>query len=56
LGRVSFTTLKQLKYAAKTIGAKPAGSLFIGLVSLQNQPVLPDRAKQRVQKLVEKLL
>jgi multimeric flavodoxin WrbA len=56
LGRVSFTTLKQLKYTAKTIGAKPVGSLFVGLVSLQEKPVLPDRAKRRLQNLIRKLL
>jgi multimeric flavodoxin WrbA len=56
MGRIAYTTLKQLKYTAKTIGAKPAGSLFVGLVAMQEQPVLPVRARRRVQTLTKKLL
>ena len=33
MGRLFYGTLKQLKMTAKTIGAKPIGSIFIGLMS-----------------------
>ena len=56
LGRLSYTTLKQLKMTARTMGAEPVGSLFIGLMSQEAQPVLPDRAGRRVAHLVNKLL
>jgi multimeric flavodoxin WrbA len=55
LGRFFYTTLKQLKLTAKTIGAKPVASLFIGLMSMEEYPVLHDRAKRRIQHLVRKL-
>lgn len=56
MGRLFYTTLKQLKMTAKTLGAKPVGSTFIGLIAQEAQPTLPDRARRRVQGLVEKLL
>lgn len=55
LGRFFYTTLKQLELTAKTIGARPVGNLFIGLMSQQEQPVLPDRSKRRIEKIVHKL-
>ncbi len=56
LGRLFFTTLKQLKVAAKTIGAKPVGGTFIGHSAQQEHPPLPEQARKRVQRLVEKLM
>ena len=56
LGRFSYTTLKQLKITAKTIGAKPVGSLFIGLIAQQEDPTLNDRTIRRIHQLVSKLL
>lgn len=56
MGRLFYTTLKQLRQTARTIGAKPAGSVFIGSMSQQEHPVLPDRARRQVQDLVGKLL
>lgn len=56
MGRVFYTTMKQLNKTAKTIGAKPVGALFVGLVSMHAQPVLPERAKRQVKNLVGKLL
>ncbi len=55
LGRLFFTTLKQLNMTAKVIGARPVGSTFIGLVSAQEHLPLPEKARKRVQRLVEKL-
>jgi hypothetical protein len=31
------------------------GSLFIGLMAMQEQPELPDRTQQRIRRLVRKL-
>ena len=56
LGRFTYATLKQLKMTARTIGAKPAGSLFIGLMSQQEHPALADKTKQRLSRLVAKLM
>jgi multimeric flavodoxin WrbA len=55
MGRLFYASLKQLRQTARVIGAKPVGSTFIGLMSQQEHPVLPDRARRRVQALVGKL-
>lgn len=55
-GRLAFSTLRQLKMTAKTVGARPVGSVFIGLMSQNEHPVLPDRVRDRLRKLARKLL
>jgi len=56
MGRLFYTTMKQLKQTARTIGARPAGSVFIGLMSQEEHPVLPARTRKQVRSLVGKLL
>jgi hypothetical protein len=56
MGRMFYGTLKQLKMTAKTVGAKPVGSLFIGKMSQQEHPDLPDKMQQQVRSMVRKLL
>ena len=56
LGRMFYSTLKQLKMTSKTIGAKPIGTVFIGLMSKQEHPTLPGRHAKRVQSLVKRLI
>ena len=56
MGRYLYTTLKQLKMTAETIGAKPVGSVFIGLMSQQEHPVLPEKVQKRLQSIVRKLV
>ena len=56
VGRLLYATLKQLKITAKTIGAKPVGSAFIGLVAQQEHTPLPEQARKRLQRLVAKLV
>lgn len=56
MGRFLYTTLKQLKMTARTIGAKPAGSIFIGLMSQQEQPTLPVKTQERVRAMVRRLM
>ena len=55
LGRFTYATLRQLKMTSKTIGAKSVGSVFVGLMSNQKHPVLPNRAKKRLRSLAAKL-
>jgi multimeric flavodoxin WrbA len=52
MGRLFYATLKQLKMTAKTIGARPAGSVFIGLVAQREHAALPERSRKRIQQLV----
>ncbi len=55
LGRWAYGTHKQLRMAAKTIGAKPVGTLSIGMAAGQSHPVLPARAMKRAQRLGRRL-
>jgi len=56
MGRLFYATLKQLRQTARTVGARPVGSVFIGLMSQQEQPALPDRTRRRVCREVNRLL
>jgi multimeric flavodoxin WrbA len=56
LGRFAFTTLRQLKMSAATVGAKPVGSVSIGFMAQDAHPVLPDPVQARVRRLVARLL
>jgi multimeric flavodoxin WrbA len=56
LGRFAFATLKQLKLAAKAVGARPVGSVFIGLMGMHEQPTLPAGVQRRLRKGVAKML
>ncbi len=56
MGRFLYGTLRQLKMTAETIGAKPVGSVFLGLMSQQEHPALPDKAQNRVRAIVRKLM
>jgi len=55
MGRMFYTTLKQLRLTAKTIGAKPVGSVFVGLVSQQAVPALCDKDRRRISRLADRL-
>ena len=56
MGRLFYATLKQLKMTAKTIGAKPIGSIFIGLMSQEEHPKLPEKVQERIRTMVGKLV
>lgn len=56
MGRLFYATLKQLKMTAKTIGAKPIGSIFIGLMSREEHPKLPEKVQERIRSMVGKLV
>lgn len=56
LAKYTFDTLKQLRMTAKILGAKPVGSVFIGLMSKDEHPDLPEGAKKKLHYLVNKML
>lgn len=56
MGRLFFSTVKQLKMTAKTIGAETVGSALIGQVSQDAHPALPAGAQKQVRRLVARLL
>jgi multimeric flavodoxin WrbA len=56
MGRMLYATLDQLKVTAKTIGAKPIGSVFVGSMSLQEYPKLRDKVQERVRTMVRELM
>jgi multimeric flavodoxin WrbA len=55
-GRLLYNTRKDLAAAAKTMGARPVGTLFPGLVAGKSDYRLSDRAKEKARKLGLKLL
>jgi NAD(P)H-dependent FMN reductase len=56
LGRLLYSSQRQLKTTAETIGADVVGSLFAGLVARQADQVLSQRIKGRARKLAHRLL
>jgi hypothetical protein len=51
LGRIFTRSLGSLKRAAKTLGAKPAGTLFIGMAALYEKQELPQAILDKARKL-----
>ena len=51
LGRIFTRSMGGLKRAAKTLGAKPAGTLFIGKAALQEKQDLPQAILDKARKL-----
>jgi multimeric flavodoxin WrbA len=56
LGRWSFATRNQLKTTARTIGAKPVGTLFTGLVATHRDHRISETLHVDARGLVKKLL
>ncbi len=56
LGRLVYSTGKQLKLTARLIGARPVGQLVTGLVSDTPAAQLPLAAERRAARLAKKLL
>ena len=56
MGRLFYTTLKQLNMTAKTIGARAVGRRFIGLISHEPQPGLKQKEIQRLHNIARRLL
>ena len=55
-GRWLFRTSKQLAMSAKTIGAKPVGTLFTGLANTEKHKRLPSKTAERARMLAAKLI
>lgn len=56
LGRLMYTTHRQLKDTARVIGADSVGGLFTGLVAGEPHAKLPPRTRRRAETLVRRLL
>ena len=56
MGRFWYETPKQLRHAARTVGARSIGVVNPGLVSQESGPVLSKRMTRRTEKLARKLL
>ncbi len=56
MGRMLYSTHKQLKMTAKTIGADTVGCLFTGRISRYPKQQLPDNIQKKIKKLAAKLL
>ena len=56
MGRLSYGTNKNLKVAAKTMGAKVVGSIVTGLIAQQPKRELPKRTQRRARKLAPRLV
>ena len=56
LGRWMFGSLRQLKTTARTIGAKPVGSLFTGMIATAPDRKLPESAVRNAEVLTARLL
>ena len=55
LGRVFTRSLAGLKRAAQTLGAKPAGTLFVGTAALHERQELPQAVLEKARKLGHEL-
>ncbi|MDH3387075.1 MAG: flavodoxin family protein [Gammaproteobacteria bacterium] len=56
LGRFMYDSSKQLKMTAQTIGAKPVGTLFTGLISKEKHQRLPRKTVDRARELAARLI
>ena len=56
LSKLSFNTMRQLNYAAKTVGAKSVARIHIGLSAGAQKPRLPKKTVRRVSKAVTAML
>lgn len=56
LGRWLYSSDKQLKTAARMIGADSVGTLFPGMIADAPDRRLPDRVRRKAQEMAEKLL
>lgn len=56
MGRLFYGTSKQLRMTAKTLGAKPVGDIFLGLVAGEPRTRLSSREKANIERAVARLL
>lgn len=51
MGRLATGAIRALKLICRLLGARPVGTLFIGLAAGKEQPVLPPRCRARARRL-----
>ncbi|MCK4839071.1 MAG: flavodoxin family protein, partial [Desulfobulbaceae bacterium] len=56
MGRLFFSTLKELKTTAKMIGAAPVGTIFTGLIATAPHPVISEKVQAKARVLAAKLV
>ena len=56
IGRLFYQTHKQLRVTAKTMGADVVASLCIGMIAKAPHPALSERIRNRIEKVVPRLL
>jgi multimeric flavodoxin WrbA len=56
LGRLFFSTLKELRTTARTIGAKTVGDIFIGFAGAHSDPRLAASAARRIDRATRSLI
>ena len=56
MGRIFTGALLALRFAAKTMGAKPVASVFVGLIAQHQEAVLSDNAAGKARRAGRKLV
>jgi hypothetical protein len=56
LGKIFTGALRALKTTAITMGAKPVTSIFVGMIALQEQPAIPEKAIRKARQAGNDLL
>jgi len=56
LGRFAFATLRQLRMTARLLGARPVGSVFVGMMSQQPDPILPGPVVRKLRRVARRLV
>lgn len=56
LGRIATGAIRALKAIATLVGAKPVGTLFIGLAAMEQEPMLSPAAAGKARKLGHRLV
>ena len=56
LGRWAFGSVRQLRYAARTVGARPVGTLFTGMAARESDQMLETKNARKARKLGERLV
>ena len=56
MGRLTYGTNRNIRIAAKTIGAKVVGSIVTGLISKEHQAGLPKYARRKASRLAPRLV
>jgi len=56
MGRILYDSIRQLKLTARTFGAKPVSTIFIGLASGEKDKTLSERQKKKIRSKAKSLI